>query len=213
MLSLDRPDVVFSFAGHGDHTAPATANPPYAKVRRDRLAVRRAAVATVGYQHFAAALRKRLTDDAFRRLHRHYLELPWPRPLHMQPHDLERFLARNTQIRTVTDIDTFRYLSLLDDMKECKMPISYLEWCRALVLLTLGPRKAPGDLADALAKFREMEEYGMVADTALPFNAMTYLAVKTGRTDTARGLLAEMARRGIEPDDYTDLNRARLARA
>ncbi|KAK9456432.1 hypothetical protein V1511DRAFT_457866 [Dipodascopsis uninucleata] len=152
--------------------------------------------------------RKSYSEESLGNVFNVYLKLPHPRPLHMSRFHLEMmvksYLAAEKSIFGLQ----FQYLTLIDEILECDMPISSAEFAAYLsyVSTARSTNRAEDRLYITLKLFRDLEDSGLKATDASVFNVLLIAAIRCHKLDVVSQILSEMKARGIDPDRFTFVN-------
>ena len=96
-----------------------------------------------------------------------------------------------------------RYLSILDDMKTAKIPISLYEWSSGIAFAgRCFARVSAADVESALRIWKEMEQEAGVQGSNVTFNILFDVATKAGKFVLAEMILQEMQARKLRINRY-----------
>jgi pentatricopeptide repeat protein len=97
-----------------------------------------------------------------------------------------------------------RYLSLVDDMKEARLPLTRSQWNSAVHLAGRCFRKVLAtEVEHAIRLWKKMEHEAGVRGNSATFNILFDIVVKAGKFVLADMVLAEMKERNLELDRFT----------
>lgn len=139
------------------------------------------------------------------KLYELYRRLPPPRPPLLSQESLDMLVARFMTVPERNVQSMIRYLSILDDMKLCGLPISRNEWNAAISLVSRAFHEVTAtETKSALSLWEESERYagGVPADTTT-FNILLDMASKSPTPLLTDLILKEMQDRKIQPDRFT----------
>ena len=134
-----------------------------------------------------------------------YRALPTPRMHYLKTDEINLLLARFMSAPVRTDILMMCYLSILDDVRFSKLPISRKEWIAAISYVGQRFNLKIGipEIESALKMWDELEKQVGAELGPTLFNILLDMAAKGGKAGLINRILAEMRRRGIHQDRYT----------
>jgi pentatricopeptide repeat protein len=131
-------------------------------------------------------------------LYASYETLPFPGVSSLPLATNRKLLRRLSIVQKKNKEATLRYLSVIDDMKAAKIPLTVAEWSSAIHLAgRCFSDFKQSDAESALKLFKEMEEDSRVEGSSITFNILFDVLVKTGRFAAAELVLGEMEKRGL----------------
>lgn len=127
-----------------------------------------------------------------------YKQLPRPGVAYLPKGVIRLFLQRMGTPGVRTKEAMIRYLSLVDDMQEAKIPITTSEWSTAIFLAG----RTRTDFRDvevsrAFDLWRQMENEAGVRSSYVTFNILFDIAARAGKFALAENVLAEMFKRDL----------------
>ena len=126
-----------------------------------------------------------------------YQRFPSPGIKYIPSATIRTFLHRMSLPPRKTPTNMLRYLSIIDEMQEAKMPISRAEWNAAIHLAGKSFNNIKDtELRRSVEYWRKMEQEAGIRASSSTFNIMFDVAVKAGQLLFAKELLREMTRRG-----------------
>ncbi|RVX69534.1 hypothetical protein B0A52_06598 [Exophiala mesophila] len=127
-----------------------------------------------------------------------YQQLPSPGVSFLPTGTVRLFLQRMSTPWSRSETSMVRYLSLLDDMQEARLPITRAEWASAIYLAgrSFG-RVTEADMMRGFEVWRQMEQEAGVQSTHVTFNILFDLAVRSNKYSIAQKILKEMHTRGL----------------
>jgi pentatricopeptide repeat protein len=141
-----------------------------------------------------------LLDDrsSNRRLYHAYQRLPKPGVAHLPKGVIRLFLQRMSTPWVRSEGAMVRYLTLMDEMQEAKIPITQAEWSSAIFLAARSLSKVTTeDVSTAMGLWRKMEHQAGVRATHVTFNILFDIAVRAGKHNLAESIMKEMWERDL----------------
>lgn len=137
-------------------------------------------------------------DSSNRALYEAYQELPQPGVAYLPRGVIRLFLQRMSTPWVKTQASKLRYLSLIDDMQEAKLPITLAEWSSAVYLAGRSfCRIDLGKVNTAFSIWKKMETEAGVRSSHVTFNILFDIAVRSGKFALGETILAEMHKRNL----------------
>ena len=132
-----------------------------------------------------------------------YSKLPSPGVSHLSYKKI-RLLFRRLSAMEKKDKDSqLRYLSVVDDMKACDLPLRQEEWNSAIAFCgQCFARIKAAEVESALRTWKEMEQEACVKSGNVTFNILFDMAAKAGKFVLAEMILAEMEARKLSINRY-----------
>jgi hypothetical protein len=128
-----------------------------------------------------------------------YQSLPSPRASHMPLQSLSQLLNRIAIVPRKTESVMLRYLSVLDDMKEARMPIHISHWNTAIHLAGHHlDRHTTSDIESSMSVWKEMESSTPNKGDRVTFNILFDVAVKAEKYVLAEMIHQEAVKRGLK---------------
>ncbi|KAG8527986.1 uncharacterized protein KY384_006902 [Bacidia gigantensis] len=150
-----------------------------------------------------AASKLRHPDCTHREAWEAYSSLPSP-GIEYLTDGLQRLLLTRLSIIEKKDRESmFRYMSVMDDMKICNLPLKESEWNTGIAFAahTFGRIDGSG-VESALVKWKEMEQQAGVKSGCVTFNILFSAATRAEKFVLAEMILKEMAAREIPISRY-----------
>lgn len=141
-----------------------------------------------------------LMDDTSpnRALYEAYEQLPQPGVAYLPKGVVRLLLQRMSTPWVRTQASKLRYLSLIDDMQEAKLPITQSEWSSAVYLAGRSfSRIDLGEVGRAFDVWKKMERDAGVSASHVTFNILFDVAVRAGKFALGETILAEMHKRNL----------------
>lgn len=141
-----------------------------------------------------------LLDDlsSNRTLYEAYQELPRPGVAYLPKGVVRLFLQRMSTPWVRTHASILRYLALIEDMQEAKLPISVSEWSSAIYLAGRSFNRLKTDeVGRAFSTWRQMEKDAGVRSSHVTFNILFNIAVRAGKFALGETVLTEMHKRNL----------------
>ncbi|KAK9238157.1 hypothetical protein V1525DRAFT_401715 [Lipomyces kononenkoae] len=137
-----------------------------------------------------------------------YMQMPEPRPLHIRVPHLEFLLSNYAASVKNDEIYLEHYTTILNDLKEAGLPISYKEHLVELSLVChyTQRHKCASVVSRTFNKFREMEMQGVIAREASAFNVLMSAVIAANDFGAMAAIIEEMRLRKIAPDRFTYVN-------
>ncbi|KAK9364572.1 hypothetical protein V1509DRAFT_635958 [Lipomyces kononenkoae] len=137
-----------------------------------------------------------------------YMQLPEPRPLHIKIPHLEFLLSNYAASVKNDEIYLEHYSTILHDVKEAGLPISYKEHLVELSFVChyIQRHKCASVVSRTFNKFRELEMQGVIAREASAFNVLMTAVIASSDFGAMAAIIEEMRARKIAPDRYTYVN-------
>ena len=128
-----------------------------------------------------------------------YLKFPRPGVAYLPSSAIRLFLYRmSTHRDKKSEYNMIRYMSIIEDMQQAKLPISNAEWTSAIYLVGRAFRAVlESDMMNSLTVWKRMEEEAGIKSTNVTFNVLFDITVKAGKYVIADMILNEMFRRGL----------------
>lgn len=137
-------------------------------------------------------------DSPNRALFEAYKELPQPGVAYLPKGVIRLLLQRMSTPWVKTQASKLRYLSLIDDMQEAKLPITTSEWSSAVYLAGRSfSRIDLNDVGRAFSIWKQMEMEADVRSSHVTFNILFDVAVRAGKFALGETILAEMHQRNL----------------
>ena len=132
-----------------------------------------------------------------------YSKLPSPGVSHLSYKTI-RLLFRRLSAMEKKDKDSqMRYLSVVDDMKACDIPLRQEEWNSAIAFCgQCFARIKAAEVESALQTWKEMEQEACVKSGNVTFNILFDMAAKAGKFVLAEMILREMEARKLTINRY-----------
>ncbi len=132
-----------------------------------------------------------------------YSKLPSPGVSHLSYKRI-RLLFRRLSAMEKKDKDSqLRYLSVVDDMKACDLPLREEEWNSAIAFCgQCFARIRAAEVESALRTWKEMEQEASVKSGNVTFNILFDMAAKAGKFVLAEMILTEMEARKLSINRY-----------
>ena len=132
-----------------------------------------------------------------------YSKLPSPGVSHLSDNRI-RLLFRRLSAMEKKDKDSqLRYLSVVDDMKACNLPLRQEEWNSAIAFCgQCFARIKAAEVESALRTWKEMEQEACVTSGNVTFNILFDMAAKAGKFVLAEMILTEMEARKLTINRY-----------
>lgn len=141
-----------------------------------------------------------LMDDTSpnRALYEAYQQLPQPGVAYLPKGVVRLLLQRMSTPWVRTQASKLRYLSLVDDMQQAKLPITVSEWSSAVYLAGRSfSRIDMNEVGRALDVWKKMELEAGVRSSHVTFNILFDIAVRAGKFALGETILAEMHKRNL----------------
>jgi len=141
-----------------------------------------------------------LLDDfsSNRALYEAYKELPHPGVAYLPKGVIRLFLQRMSTPWLRTQASIVRYLSLIDDMQEAKLPITVSEWSSAIYLAGRSFSRLKADeVGRAFSTWQQMEKEAGAKSSHVTFNILFDIAVRAGKFALGETILTEMHKRNL----------------
>lgn len=141
-----------------------------------------------------------LLDDRSpnRALYEAYQQLPQPGVSYLPQGVIRLLLQRMSTPWIKTPAAMLRYLSLIDDMQQAKLPINTAEWSSAIYLAGRSFHRLENDeVGRAFSIWRQMEEDAGVKSSSVTFNILFDVAVRNGKFALGETILTEMHKRNL----------------
>ena len=134
-----------------------------------------------------------------------YRALPTPRLSYLRSEEINLLLSCFMSAPIRTDILMIRYLSILDDMRELKLPITRKEWITAISYVgqRCNNKVGPPEIVAVLKLCYELEEKAGAEPGPTLFNILLDIASQAKQHNLISTILAEMEYRQIPHDRYT----------
>jgi len=133
-----------------------------------------------------------------RALYEAYKELPQPGVTYLPNSVIRLFLQRMSTPWVKTQAAMLRYLSLIDDMQQARLPINTAEWSSAIYLAGRSfSRIEQGEVNRAFDIWKQMEMEAGVKSSSVTFNILFDVAVRNGKFALGETILKEMHRRNL----------------
>lgn len=134
-----------------------------------------------------------------------YRALPTPRLSYLRIEEINLLLSCFMSIPVRTDILMIRYLSILDDMRELKLPITRKEWITAISYVgqRCNSKVGPPEIVAVLKLCYELEEKAGAEPGPTLFNILLDMAYQAKQHSLISTILTEMEYRQITHDRYT----------
>lgn len=137
-------------------------------------------------------------DSPNRALFEAYKELPQPGVAYLPRGVVRLLLQRMSTPWVKTQASKLRYLSLIDDMQEAKLPLTLSEWSSAVYLAGRSfSRIDLNEVGRAFNIWRQMETDAGVRSSHVTFNILFDVAVRAGKFALGETILAEMHKRNL----------------
>jgi len=135
----------------------------------------------------------------------HYRALPAPRLAYLRTEEMNLLLSRFMSVPARTDLLMIRFLSVVDDMRELKIPISRKEWITVISYVGQRFNLKVGlpEIEATLKLWRELEKKAGAEFGPTLFNILLDMAAKAYQHNLVEAILAEMKYRRIEADRFT----------
>lgn len=135
----------------------------------------------------------------------HYRALPAPRLAYIRTEEMNILLSRFMSVPVRTDLLMIRFLSVVDNMRELKIPISRKEWITIISYVGQRFNNKVGlpEIEATLKLWRELEKKAGTELGPTLFNILLDMAVKSNQHNLVEAILAEMKYRQIEADRFT----------
>ena len=132
-----------------------------------------------------------------------YSKLPSPGVSHLSYNRI-RLLFRRLSAMEKKDKDSqLRYLSVVDDMKACDLPLREVEWNSAIAFCgQCFARIKAAEVESALRTWNQMEQEACVKSGNVTFNILFDMAAKAGKFVLAEMILTEMEARKLSINRY-----------
>ena len=132
-----------------------------------------------------------------------YSTLPFP-GVSLLSEDMRRLLFRRLSTIEKKNKDSMlRYLSVVDDMKACDLPLTQGAWNSAIAFCgQCFAHIQATDVESALRTWREMEREAQVKSGNVTFNILFSMAAKAGKFVLAEMILKEMQARNLRINRY-----------
>ncbi|KAK8177144.1 hypothetical protein IWX90DRAFT_420308 [Phyllosticta citrichinensis] len=132
-----------------------------------------------------------------------YKSLPYPRVAYLDYKSVRKFLNCLAWVERKNEASMMRYLSVIDDMKACNMPIALADWSTAIHFVGRCFRKVDeSEVESALYVWREMEYEADVRGNRVTFSILFDIATKAGKHRLAEMILKEMESRKLKFDRH-----------
>lgn len=141
-----------------------------------------------------------LLDDnsSNRALFEIYQKFPKPGVAYLPQGMIRLFLQRMATPWMRSEKSMLRYLSIIDDMQQAKLPITSAEWSSAIYHAGRAfSRVTETDVNSAFAVWRRMEQEAGVQATNVTFNILFDIAVRAGKFNLVEAILKEMHSREL----------------
>lgn len=141
-----------------------------------------------------------LLDDRSpnRALYEAYRELPQPGVAYLPKGVIRLLLQRMSSPWIKTQAAMLRYLSLIDDMQQARLPINTAEWSSAIYLAGRSfSRVETGEVGRAFNIWHQMENEAGVQSGSVTFNILFDVAVRNGKFALGETILTEMHKRNL----------------
>ena len=134
-----------------------------------------------------------------------YRALPTPRLSYLRIEEINHLLSCFMSAPIRTDILMIRYLSILDDMRELKLPITRKEWITAISYVgqRCNNKVGPPEIIAVLKLCYQLEEKVGAEPGPTLFNILLDMASQAKQYSLISTILAEMEYRHIPHDRYT----------
>lgn len=133
-----------------------------------------------------------------RRLFHIYQQLPRPGVASLPKGVIRLFLQRMSTPWIRSEGAMLRYLTLIDDMQEAKLPVTQSEWSSAIYLAGRSfNRVTSAEVGTAISIWRRMEHEAGVKATHVTFNILFDIAVRAGKYTLAENIMKEMYARDL----------------
>ncbi|KAF8430195.1 hypothetical protein EV426DRAFT_580355 [Tirmania nivea] len=135
----------------------------------------------------------------------HYRALPAPRLAYLRTEEMNLLLSRFMSVPVRTDLLMIRFLSVVDDMRDLKIPISRNEWITVISYVGQRFNLKVGlpEIEATLKLWRELEKKAGAEFGPTLFNILLDMAAKANQHNLVEAILAEMKYRRIEADRFT----------
>jgi len=135
----------------------------------------------------------------------HYRALPAPRLTYLRTEEMNLLLSRFMSAPVRTDLLMIRFLSVVDDMRDSKIPISRKEWITVISYVGQRFNLKVGlpEIEATLKLWRELEKKAGAELGPTLFNILLDMAAKANQHNLVEAILAEMKYRHIEADRFT----------
>jgi len=133
-----------------------------------------------------------------RALYEAYKELPQPGVTYLPKSVIRLLLQRMSTPWVKTQAAMLRYLSLIDDMQQARLPINTAEWSSAIYLAGRSfSRIEQGEVNRAFNIWQQMEIEAGVKSSSVTFNILFDVAVRNGKFALGETILKEMHKRNL----------------
>jgi pentatricopeptide repeat protein len=153
-------------------------------------------------REFGKAVRnENSTNEALFELYR---QLPGSRLPYMDRVTMERFITRMMTVPLRDQVSMLRYLTVIEDMKASKIPITRNEWNQASTFVTKAFKETTvSEMRAAFELWAESEgDFNVAADTTT-FNILLDSASKSKSPIAAQRILKELQSRKLKYDRFT----------
>ncbi|KAF8458847.1 hypothetical protein BGX38DRAFT_1150243 [Terfezia claveryi] len=135
----------------------------------------------------------------------HYRALPAPRLAYLSTEEMNLFLSRFMSAPVRTDLLMIRFLSVVDDMRELKIPITRKEWITVISYVGQRFNLKVGlpEIEATLKLWRELEKKAGIEFGPTLFNILLDMAAKANQHNLVEAILAEMKYRQVAADRFT----------
>ncbi|KAK7555835.1 hypothetical protein IWX49DRAFT_571383 [Phyllosticta citricarpa] len=132
-----------------------------------------------------------------------YKSLPYPRVSYLDYKTIRKFLNCLSWVKRKNETNVMRYLSVIDDMKACGIPIALADWNTAIHSAGRCFRQVDeSEVESALYIWREMEGDAGVRGNRVTFSILFDIATKAGKHRLAEMVLKEMDTRNLKLDRH-----------
>ncbi|KAI9828576.1 MAG: hypothetical protein M1819_006568 [Sarea resinae] len=133
-----------------------------------------------------------------------YKGLPYPGVQYLPSGTIRLLLHRLSKVEHRSEASMLRFLSIVDDMRDAKVPLTSGEWSSAIGFAgRCFVRVSAAEVQSALSLWREMEMEAGVKSTHVTFNILFDIAVKAGKYVLAEMILKEMRERALEINRFS----------
>ncbi|KAI5809564.1 hypothetical protein DFH27DRAFT_471204, partial [Peziza echinospora] len=134
-----------------------------------------------------------------------YRGLPEPRLSYLAFPDINLLLSHFISVPLRTDPLMVRYLSIIDDMRALRIPLTHAEWIVAIsfVAQRFNSRIGIPEIEAALRLWAEAEDHAGIELGPTLYNILLDMASKGKQPELITAVLEEMQKRGIAFDRFT----------
>lgn len=132
-----------------------------------------------------------------------YKSLPYPRVAYLDYKSIRKFLNCLAWVEWKKEASMMRYLSVIDDMKSCAIPIALADWSTAIHFVgRCFSKVGESEVESSLYIWREMEQEAGVRGNRVTFSILFDIASKAGKHRLAEMILREMGLRKLKLDRH-----------